>query len=101
MERHKGTLHIAKKIGIKRIAVITMALPSMLPRFLATREWAKKLGLKVVLWERYPLPDPLFRLLPFRERVRLARFSWQYLSGRHRPRTELRNSGQADKAKCQ
>ena len=63
MERHKGTLHIAKKIGIRRIAIITMAAPSMHPRFAATQEWAKKLGLKVVLWERYPRKQSDFRSL--------------------------------------
>ncbi len=62
-ERHKGTLHIAKKIGIERIAIITQATPAMLPRFLATQEWAKKLGLKVVLWERYPEMQTDFRAL--------------------------------------
>ena len=63
VERHKGTLHIAKKIGIERIAIITMAIPSMLPRFLATQEWAKRLGLKVVLWERYPRKQGDFRAI--------------------------------------
>ncbi len=62
-ERQKGALHIAKKIGIERIAIITQATPAMLPRFLATQEWAKKLGLKVVLWERYPKEQRDFRSL--------------------------------------
>ncbi len=52
-ERHKGTLHIAKKMGIKRIAIIANATSSALPRFVATNDWAKKLGLEVVLSERY------------------------------------------------
>ncbi len=62
-ERQKGALHIAKKIGIRRIAIITIAAPGMLPRFLATQEWAKKLGLKVVLWERFPKEQRDFRSL--------------------------------------
>ena len=62
-ERHKGTLHIAKKIGIKQIAIISWAEPSMLPRFVATQEWARKLGLKVVLSERYPRKQRDFRAL--------------------------------------
>ncbi len=62
-ERHKGTLHIAKKIGIKRIAIISRATPASRPRFVATNDWAKKLGLKVVLSERYRPEETDFRAL--------------------------------------
>lgn len=50
----KGALHIAKDLGIKRIAVI--GEDSLFPRQTAegVRAWAKKLGLKIVLEESYP-----------------------------------------------
>ncbi len=60
-ERQKGPLHIAKRIGIKRIAIISEAEASMLPKFVATNAWAKKLGLKVVLSERHPRDQTDFR----------------------------------------
>ena len=50
----KGALHIAKDIGVKRIAIV--GEDSLFPRQSAEGavEWAKKLGLKVVLNENYP-----------------------------------------------
>ena len=62
-DRHKGSLHIAKKIGIKRIAIISRATPAMRTRFVATNEWARKLGLKIVVSERYPRKQRDFRAL--------------------------------------
>ncbi len=58
-----GALHLAKEIGIKQIAIISLATPAMRPRFVATHEWAKKLGLKVVLSERYRKKLKDFRAL--------------------------------------
>jgi branched-chain amino acid transport system substrate-binding protein len=50
----KGALHIAKEIGLKRIAII--GENSLFPKQSAEGavKWAKKLGLKVVLNETYP-----------------------------------------------
>ena len=50
----KGALHIAKDIGVKRIAII--GENSLFPRESAKGAvvWAKKLGLEVVLNESYP-----------------------------------------------
>jgi branched-chain amino acid transport system substrate-binding protein len=50
----KGALHLAAKIGVKRIAII--GENSLFPKQAAEGavEWAKKLGLKVVLNESYP-----------------------------------------------
>jgi len=49
----KGALHIAKEMGIKRIAVIGEG--SLFPRQSAegTLEWAKKLGLEIALLQSY------------------------------------------------
>ena len=53
-EREKGSIRLAKKIGVKRIAIIVQAdRVALLDRALAARELAKKFGLKVVLQERY------------------------------------------------
>ena len=60
-DRQKGALHIAKRIGIERIAIITGATSSRRARFVATQKWAKKLGLEVVLWKRYPRKQRDFR----------------------------------------
>ncbi len=52
--REKGALHLAKKIGVKRIAIIVRAdHVGLRSRFLGTQEWAKRLGLNIVLSERY------------------------------------------------
>ncbi len=59
----KGALHIAKDIGIKRIAVV--GEDSLFPRQTAegVRAWAKKLGLKIVLEESYPRKQQDFTAL--------------------------------------
>ena len=49
----KGALHLAKKIGVKRIAIITGADFGARASSIASHARAKKLGLKVVLSERY------------------------------------------------
>ncbi len=49
----KGALHLAKKIGVKRIAFITSASPLGRSFLSGALEWAKKLGLEVVFEERY------------------------------------------------
>jgi branched-chain amino acid transport system substrate-binding protein len=50
----KGALHLAKEIGIKKIAII--GEDSLFPRQvgIGAKQWAKKLGLQVVLEENYP-----------------------------------------------
>jgi len=48
-----GALHLAKKIGIERIAIITRTELGLRGSFLTRLNWAKKLGLTVVLTERY------------------------------------------------
>ena len=53
-ERRKGALHLAKQIGVKRVALISAAGPAKLRSLVGTQEWARKLGLTVVLSERYP-----------------------------------------------
>ena len=63
-EREKGAVHLAKKIGVKRIAMITQAdHVGWLHRFLGAQEWAKKFGLNVVLAERYPKAQTDFAAL--------------------------------------
>ena len=59
----KGALHIAKDLGIKRIAVI--GEDSLFPRQTAegVRAWSKKLGLKIVLEESYPRKQQDFTAL--------------------------------------
>ena len=68
-DRQKGALHLAKQIGIERIAIIS--LPELIAReaFLGAHEWAKKLGLKVVLSERYRPKERDFRALLRRIKV--------------------------------
>ena len=51
-DRQKGVLHLAKRIGIKRIAIISLTELVAREAFLGAQEWVKKLGLKVVLSER-------------------------------------------------
>jgi branched-chain amino acid transport system substrate-binding protein len=50
----KGAVHLAKQIGVKRLAVIGQ--DSLFPRTAGkgAKEWAKKLGIEVVLDENYP-----------------------------------------------
>ena len=59
----KGALHIAKDIGVKRIAVV--GEDSLFPRQTTegVRAWAKKLGLKIVLEESYPRKQQDFTAL--------------------------------------
>ncbi len=59
----KGALHIAKELGIKRIAVV--GEDSLFPRQTAegVRAWAKKLGLEIVLEESYPRKQQDFTAL--------------------------------------
>ena len=49
----KGAMHLAKEIGVKRIAII--GEDSLFPRMSrkGAEKWAKKLGIKVVLAENY------------------------------------------------
>ena len=54
-EYHKGALHLAKQIGVKRIALISEANASGRKQTVGAQRWAKKLGFNVVLVERYPL----------------------------------------------
>jgi len=49
----KGALHLAKKIGVKRIAIISPTDLGARAFLLGALEWAKKLGLEVVFEERY------------------------------------------------
>ncbi len=62
-DRPKAALHVAKRIGVERIAIIARATPVGLLKFVGAQKWAKKLGLKVVWSERYPLPQTDFRAL--------------------------------------
>ena len=50
----KGAVHLAKQIGVKKIAIIGQ--DSLFPRQAGqgAKEWAKKLGVDVVLEENYP-----------------------------------------------
>ncbi len=50
----KGAVHLAKQIGVKKIAVIGQ--DSLFPRQAGkgAKDWAKKLGIDVVLEENYP-----------------------------------------------
>ncbi len=68
----KGALHIAKDIGVKRIAII--GEDSLFPRQSAEGavEWAKKLGLKVVLNENYPRKQTDFTALLQKIKARRA-----------------------------
>ena len=68
----KGAVHIAKDIGVKRIAII--GEDSLFPRQAAEGavEWAKKLGLKVVLNENYPRKQTDFTALLQKIKARRA-----------------------------
>ncbi len=59
----KGALHLAKKVGIRRIAIITLTERYLRATLAGALEWAKKLGLKVALVERYPPGQTDFRAL--------------------------------------
>ena len=62
-DRAKSVLHVAKKIGVKRLAIITYPSFTALQTAVGAQEWAKKLGLKVVLTERYRSGETEFRAL--------------------------------------
>jgi len=59
----KGALHLAKQIGIKKIAII--GEDSLFPRQagVGAKQWADKLGLQVVLQENYPQKQTDFTAL--------------------------------------
>ncbi|MEK6712058.1 MAG: amino acid ABC transporter substrate-binding protein [Nitrospinota bacterium] len=66
----KGALHLAKEIGLKRIAVISQ--DTLFPRQAAEGvvAWAKELGLEVVLNENYPTKQTDFSALLQKIKVR-------------------------------
>ena len=68
----KGAIHIARDIGVKRIAIV--GEDSLFPRQSAEGavEWAKKLGLKVVLNENYPRKQTDFTALLQKIKARRA-----------------------------
>ena len=68
----KGAIHIARDIGVKRIAIV--GEDSLFPRQSAEGavDWAKKLGLKVVLNENYPRKQTDFTALLQKIKARRA-----------------------------
>ena len=62
-DRAEGLLRVAKKMGIKRIALITRPRKTGLLNLLGAQKWAKKLGLNVVLAERFKKKTTDFRAL--------------------------------------
>ena len=52
-EYQKGALHLAKKIGVKRIAIISPTDFAARAFLSGALEWARKLGLEIVFQERY------------------------------------------------
>jgi branched-chain amino acid transport system substrate-binding protein len=68
----KGALHIARDIGVKKIAIV--GEDSLFPRQSAEGavEWAKKLGLEVVLNENYPRKQTDFTALLQKIKARRA-----------------------------
>ncbi len=68
----KGAIHIAKDIGVKRIAIV--GEDSLFPRQSAEGavEWAKRLGIKVVLNENYPRKQTDFTALLQKIKARRA-----------------------------
>jgi len=59
----KGAVHLARQIGVKKIAVIGQ--DSLFPRQAGAgaKDWAKKLGIEVVLDENYPTKQTDFSAL--------------------------------------
>jgi branched-chain amino acid transport system substrate-binding protein len=59
----KGSLHLAKQIGVKKVAII--GEDSLFPRQsgIGAKQWADKLGLEVVLQENYPQKQTDFTAL--------------------------------------
>ena len=68
----KGALHIARDIGVKRVAIV--GEDSLFPRQSAEGAvaWAKKLGLEVVLNENYPRKQTDFTALLTKIKARRA-----------------------------
>ncbi len=68
----RGAIHLAKEIGVKRIAIV--GEDSLFPRQSAEGavEWAKKLGLEVVLNENYPRKQTDFTALLQKIKARRA-----------------------------
>ena len=68
----KGAIHLAKEIGVKRIAIV--GEDSLFPRQSAEGavDWAKKLGIKVVLNENYPRKQTDFTALLQKIKARRA-----------------------------
>ncbi len=68
----RGAVHLAKEIGVKRIAIV--GEDSLFPRQSAEGavEWAKKLGLEVVLNENYPRKQTDFTALLQKVKARRA-----------------------------
>jgi branched-chain amino acid transport system substrate-binding protein len=66
----KGSLHLAKQIGVKNIAII--GEDSLFPRQagVGAKDWANKLGLEVVLQENYPQKQTDFT--PLLQKIRAA-----------------------------
>ena len=58
-KNENGALYIAKKIGVKRIAIVTEAIRSR-RAVVGIQNWSKKNGLKVVLTERYREDQTVF-----------------------------------------
>ncbi len=71
-KNHKGALHIARDLGIRRIAII--GEDTLFPRQSADGavEWAKRLGLRVVLNENYPRKQTDFSALLQKIKARRA-----------------------------
>jgi branched-chain amino acid transport system substrate-binding protein len=59
----KGSMHLAKQIGVNRVAII--GEDSLFPRQsgIGAKQWADKLGIKVVLQENYPQKQTDFTAL--------------------------------------
>jgi branched-chain amino acid transport system substrate-binding protein len=59
----KGSLHLAKQIGVKKVAII--GEDSLFPRQsgIGAKQWADKLGIQVVLQENYPQKQTDFTAL--------------------------------------
>ncbi len=60
-DRAEGLLRVAKKIGVKRIALISRAGKAGQYILVGGQRWAKRLGLEVVLAERFKKKETEFR----------------------------------------
>ncbi len=61
--RQNGALDLARQIGIKRIAFITLTDRYTRSVMVGAQDWAKKIGLTIVLSERYPKKQKDFTAL--------------------------------------